>query len=120
MAKLLSDKALEAIKSRIKDEMTKRGIHVEILKFEELDSERGNKIVFETDYFQTVPVIFKTLNLRSYTSGVFESKEVESEVNVWVSVNYNYTHFGGGSNGCSLFDFHCKVIDDTIYKVKIR
>ena len=111
--KLLSPSALENIKGILEEQLLKRGITAPIIRIEESES---NKVNFETSTFQTTPVIFKTLKVTNFGSWIIEE---EGFTTVSISVHYSYTHFSGGYNLCSLFDFKCKVKEDRLYDIVI-
>lgn len=118
---LPTEKQWNEIKDFIQDELLKRGIHAKIIKCG-LKEIRGNQYPdLETEEFQTTPVIFKSLKVGSFNSSMTEEKEEDTPYTyIWMRINYLYTHFGGGSNGCDLFDFSCKVIKDGIWTKRIR
>lgn len=52
-----------------------------------------------SDSFQTMPVIFKELNLEG---SMTVTDENEKYVDICVRLDYRWKHFDGGHNGCSL------------------
>ena len=113
MKNLLSEKAVNTIKDLLQTELLKRGILAPIKRIEEVESRSGSTYIsFETEKFQTTPVIFKSLKVENFNSWI---KKVEGDYVVVISVHYSYKHFGGGSNGCLLFNFQCNVSEDGEY-----
>ena len=119
---MISTKQMEQIKNRIQDELTKRGIFAKIAILEEkpTNSTSRHLIELQTECFQTTPVIFKRLRVSNFGTCVNKSETIEDCHEVWISVNYEYEHFDGGSNGCLLFNFYCDVYkEEHITNVKI-
>lgn len=113
MKNLLSEKVINIIKDLLQTELLKRGILAPIKRIEEEDGRSGSRYIsFNTEEFQTTPVIFKSLIVENFNSWI---KKVEGGYEVTISVHYSYEHFGGGSNGCSLFNFYCNVSEDGEY-----
>lgn len=118
MKKRLSEKAVNSIKDLLQVELLKRGILAPICRIEEVESRSGNSYIsFNTEKFQTTPVIFKSLMVENFNSWI---SKVEGGYVVTIDVHYSYEHFGGGSNGCSLFNFQCNVSEDGIYVGDVR
>lgn len=110
MTNQLSEKAVSTIKDLLQTELLKRGILAPICRIEEVEGRVGSSYIsFETEEFQTTPVIFKSLKVENFNSWIVKA---EGSIAVTITVHYSYQHFGGGSNGCSLFDFYCKVSED--------
>ena len=113
MKKLLSEKAVNTIKDLLQIELLKRGILAPIKRIEEVEGRSGNRYIsFETEEFQTTPVIFKSLKVDNFGSWITKG---EKSLAITISVHYSYKHFGGGTNGCSLFKFYCTVSEDGEY-----
>ena len=96
------------IREFIKDELTKRGFHATLVRFEEKANARGNKthFSFETESFQTAPVLFKDIKIGEFNTQINKDEEntVDKEIyNLWLSVYVHYTHFGMGTNCSELF-----------------
>ena len=118
MKKLLSEKAVNTIKDLLQIELLKRGILAPIKRIEEVELRSGDSYIsFNTEEFLTTPVIFKSLMVESFNSWI---RKIEGGYVVVINVHYSYEHFGGGSNGCSLFDFYCKVSEDGEYVGDVR
>ena len=118
MKNLLSEKAVSTIKDILQTELLKRGILAPIKRIEEVEGRAGsNYISFNTEEFQTTPVIFKSLVVKNFNSWI---KKVEGGYEVTIYVHYSYKHFGGGSNGCSLFNFYCNVSEDGEYVGNVK
>jgi len=103
---------LEDVKYQIKEiietELLKRSYTCKIARIEvEYDRYGKLRFIVESEYFQTMPVIFKTLRIESF--GSWLSKETIKDTDnfrfvVTIDLHNSYTHFGGGSNGCGLFN----------------
>ena len=113
MKNLLSEKAINTIKDLLQIELLKRGILAPINRIEEEEGRSGNRFIsFNTEKFQTTPVIFKSVVVENFNSWI---KKVEGGYLVVINVHCSYEHFDGGSNGCSLFNFQCNVSEDGMY-----
>jgi hypothetical protein len=128
MENIISPAQVELIKERIQEELTKRGIHAPITTFEEYENTHSiceRKIKLKTAEFQTIPVIFKKLRVESFSTNIEKvetTEKVGAHYHVYISLHYSYEHFGGGTNGCVLFGFGCKLFkgsDNNIYAVQI-
>jgi hypothetical protein len=115
--KLLSQEVLGNIKGILEEQLLKRGITAPIIRIEEVERRDSNSLTFETSTFQTTPVVFKTLKVTNFGSWIIA--EEEGFTTVAISAHYSYTHFNGGSNLCSLFDFRCKVKEGRLYDIQI-
>lgn len=117
--KIATPDVVEAIRQGIATELLKRGFTSPITA--ELEERpRGNEwfIAIEGEPFQTVPVLFAAIQVRNFSSSLQPSKDekaieargrAENPVDiwsVWIDVNVRYEHFGSGSNGCTLFNYH--------------
>jgi len=119
-------KLLKNIKDRLEEEILKRGVNAKIDEIELDDSKKGyERINFSTENFQTSPVMFKELCITNFSSSL-NYKDVERSdktrftyLEIWIQVYYSYKHFGGGSNGCTIFDFSakCDLEDGSLYSV---
>jgi len=105
----------ESIQKLIQTELLKRGFTAPIKSFEEVKSRSGgNHFEFHTEGFQTTPVLFKSIRVANFSSSVVkekfkileDSEKEETRLRVWISVHVDYEHFGGGRNGCKLFDVY--------------
>ena len=113
MKNLLSEKAINTIKDLLQTELLKRGILAPIKRIEEVELRSGDSYIsFNTEEFQTTPVIFKSLMVENFNSWI---RKIEGGYVVVINVHYSYEHFGGGSNGCLLFNFQCNVSEDGMY-----
>lgn len=64
-------------------------------------SKRTNQYSFETNTFNTIPVIFK--NVCVYGDIFFyEDKENENFIEIGIRLQYKFNYFNGGSNGTEL------------------
>lgn len=99
---LLHQDQLMTIRQRIQTELQKRGIFAEIIEF----YEAKGRIQFYTDDFVTTPTIFKRLWVDNFGSNI-KLDEEKDVLEVWVNVHFSYEHFGGGSNGCEIFNLRC-------------
>ena len=133
MESLLSKYQLEALKELIQLELLRRGFTAQIVKIDEVEVRGRRFVAFETEKFQTVPVLFKDIIVNQFNSSL--KKEVFTRENgtqyemikVYISIHVSYNHFDGGSNGCKLFSIECQMADsddryeaERIYKLKIK
>lgn len=103
---ILTDKELNKIKEFIEKELLKRGFTAPITLIE-----KDNKLILLSEKFQTTPVLFSTINLCEFSSGVklvphkeYYGGDVEEKIKrFWIQVYVYYEHFGGGYNTTSLF-----------------
>lgn len=108
---------LEGIKDIIQLELLKRGVIAPIVKIEEVVHRSGSHgIELLTEYFQTVPVMFKKVRVTSFNTNVEIGKlshlnpELpknmdDDYVAVWINTHFSYEVFDGGSNGTNLISF---------------
>jgi len=108
MANLLSKTVLEQIKDEIGDALLKRGYNAPFTLTEFTDR-KDVRLELRSEPFQTVPVIFKSLVLTQFGTSVKQVPNHEHIYSVWISVSVHWKHFGGGTNGTTLFDYCCKV-----------
>jgi len=125
----IETRMLSEIKEILTNEFLKRGVTapIETIKINYCD--RGyDRVEFQTEKFQTQPVIFKEIRVGNFNSSITEKihiREDKTEVNylsVWIQVNYAYKHFSRGSNGCEMFTFNADVDIETgrLWEHKIR
>jgi len=114
------------IKNKIQLELLKRGIASPIIKCEEVIKNNVHRIEIKTASFQTIPVIFKELWIENFNSSIKEETiDVEGSegiletivYRVWIKIMYEYEHFGGGSNGCELFNLTCNCYKNESYSI---
>jgi hypothetical protein len=114
----------DAIQKFIQTELLKRGFQAPIVEFNEEQGRSGNRFTFTTSEFQTTPVIFESIvvdNFSSFISSIEEHPDSKVEFrNFWIQVHASYKHFGGGSNGCSLFDVVGVLCSGKVYDLAIR
>lgn len=116
MENIISSQQIELIKENIQTELLKRGITAQIIKLEEYEHNRSRAhyINLRTENFQTTPIIFKRLWVEAFGTAITKrtNEEGKEYYSVWICVHYSYEHFGGGTNGCELFDFTCSIVQD--------
>jgi hypothetical protein len=126
MKKLLSDKQIKLVKEYLKDELTKKGFHTNF-NIKEVEGRNNNILELTLDKFNTTPVIFKSLELINFGSGVIKSthaKEFDSDktdvelIKVWISVNAKAEYFNGGSNSFPIFSVSGLFYDDYKFHIK--
>ena len=115
----------QKIQKFIQTELLKRGFLAPITKFEEEETRRsGSRFIFETSNFQTTPVIFEKIIVTNFSSSISEPKIHEKSgaeyFKFWISVHVSYEHFGGGSNGCSLFSVGGELCKGEVYGLKCK
>ena len=116
---LLTTGQINSLKNFVQDELLKRGFTAKITTFEEIISRGSHYINFETESFQTVPVIFKSLKVASFSTSVSqavlenESGVTYTKTNVWITISTRTKSFDGGSNGTNLFQFNCAFLNSS-------
>lgn len=93
------------IKDFIQTELLKRGFLAKIVRFEEVSGRYEPRLEFETESFQTTPVIFKSIKVENFSSSITKEEGVDGSIlyRIWISVHVSYETFEGGSNGTKLF-----------------
>jgi hypothetical protein len=119
MKNLTTVEQRKAIQELIQDELLKRGFTAPIKTFEETECRRsGNRLEFETENFQTTPVIFKEIVVNDFNTSLSQETKKNSsdqeylETNFWMTIHVSYRHFDGGTNGCNLFQISGKFFND--------
>lgn len=90
------------------------------------DNPRGKINVKSLKDFQTMPVLVKSISLESWASYILPNESFHRAENggsiksVWIikfgmDIHVNYKHFGGGSNGTSLFSLVGYMSGDDLY-----
>ena len=112
----------------IQTELLKRGFTAKITSFEEVEKRGSNYIEFETESFQTTPVLFKELKISNFSTsirkqdGVSEDGSTYVTTEFWIQVSARYSGFTGGTNGQNIFDLSGNFFEDnsTINEFHIR
>jgi len=132
----LNIKALSEIRELIQTELKKRGIFARITEFNQVVKNGKISIEFETEEFQTQPVLFESIKVVDFGGSIKEKllkfDEDGNEISpprkyleVYISVYVCGRHFSKGSTGIALFRFECRVFKsengffDSIAKVKV-
>jgi len=128
MKNLTTEDQRKAVQELIQTELLKRGFTAAIKRFEETENRSGsNYLSFATEKFQTTPVIFKEIQVDNFSSSLSQEEKTNDAgtkfivTKFWISVHVSYRHFGGGTNGCELFQISGKFYDDndhTHYTIK--
>lgn len=93
----MKDKVFELLENDIKDVISRFGIDAGLYP-----TEYG----FISDTFKLTPRIFKDIRLKGSVN-VKEPKDVnDGNIEVFVSIDYRYNVFGGGSNGSEMCGIH--------------
>jgi len=108
----LSQEVINQIEDKINNELVKRG-------FKEVTIEQtGDMLSFVGDNsFQTTPKLFRDIQVTSRNGGM---RKDQDKIMAWVPVCISYTLLSRGTNGFTLFDFVCSIVDDTIDEFRIR
>lgn len=114
---ILTQQQLDKIHDFIQMEMLKRGYSAKIISFKEVEGKLESRIEFQTEDFQTAPVMFKRLYISNFSSSIQKHVEFSEEYNidcyqVWIQVSVRYENFSGGSNGTNLFSVTGTVVKD--------
>lgn len=107
--KVLSEKQVAFIKEQIEEQLTKRCIFAKVIRTEEAVLPNGWHVFnFETEKFQTVPVIFKSVHVKSFSSD-FESEDENTGLKTLnINAALTYFYFEGGKNMSNLFNISFK------------
>lgn len=114
----LTKDILLSIGAEIAEQLTRRGFHAPLSIGVGYRRDQEPYIKLESEPFQTVPVIFKEIRICQFSSTLAQdtspdavtARETDSTRDywsVWIDVHVAYEHFPNGSNGCTLFNFHC-------------
>jgi len=131
---LISENHMDKIKSAIQTELLKRGF---LTPINIVFNEKRKLLEIHSESFQTVPVIFKSIKIDNFGGSIIIDNtlpkyvssnneievETEQELQIWIPIHVSYKHFDGGQNGCSLFNFTCKIKakdKDRIYSISIN
>ena len=105
MVKLAEPKVLEIIEL----ELRKRGVHAKTKEFKmDFEADPGERVHFESEWFTTVPAIFKCVKIYSFSAELAEvsvKRIVEDEIQTAkelqfsVDIDYEWISFKGGHNG---------------------
>ena len=131
----LSQTVLSELQETVRIELLKRGHLAKIERFEEIEGRNNEtRISFNTESFQTTPVIFKSLQINEFSSSI--SEETQSHdvsgtptdftvIKVNLSVNISFENFNGGTNGTEIFTLHAECGKDgndvlRVWKISIR
>lgn len=102
--KFLSEIQVAFIKEQIEEQLTKRCIFVKVIRTEEAVLPNGRRAFnFETEKFQTVPVIFKSVYVKSFSSDFVQEDEDTELKTLNINANFSYYYFEGGKNMSDLF-----------------
>ena len=117
----LSEGVLKEIKDRVAEELGKRGFHAPLKISQRTSEGKTTRIELESEPFQTVPVLFKSLKVHQFSQSVSRDKETPALLRIWLCINVGWQRWGGGQNGTELFQFRCVVREDRedIYDVQI-
>lgn len=94
----------------IQIELLKRGFTAKITTFQEVEKKGSHYIEFESESFQTVPVLFKEIKISNFSTNISTGKITRKDnsqysiIKFWIQVSARYYGFGGGSNGQNIFD----------------
>ena len=103
MKKILNKNQEETVKRAIVDALAKRGFHAPIHNFEQVD----RKFEFISDNFQTTPVLYKELVIRTFGSSCTEEYGDDGELNkktFYIDVSIQVMAFDQGQNWIHLFN----------------
>lgn len=108
---MLTEQNIKTIKATIEKTLLQRGFDVNFTSFE-FDNKGFN---IESEKFQTFPVIFKEITIGNFGGSIGDINEFENKI--YIPIHAFYKHFSGGSNGCELFIYTCKLskVNNTIF-----
>lgn len=90
---------LSYIKEDVKTTCQRLGINAEFIIENKKDSRGNNYSVIVSSDFQTMPMIFKSINIKG---SLYMKEDNEEYYEVGMRLDYHYRHFEGGTNGCTL------------------
>ena len=109
----------DALQEIIQTELLKRGFQVPIESFEEeIGDQGGHSIGFQTEPFQTTPVLFKEIRVVTFSKSLKQEKlkndagDDYTVTKFWMTIHASYTVFSGGTNGTQLFEITGKFYND--------
>ena len=104
MKTITTEKQRNEIQEFIQTELLKRGFTAKIISFKEVAYRNNIKAFqFKTENFQTIPILFKEVNISNFNGIINETKKDSEVYDFSITVNCNYSLFLGGSNGTELF-----------------
>lgn len=109
---------IKTLQDFIKDNLTKRCINVPIKLDYSVETGRFDII---SEKFNTVPVIFKELELMVWSSSISDEQTNDSlrkYREVFINVHVKMSSFYLGRNAEKLFHIECKIFDNTIVGLK--
>lgn len=112
------------IQEFIQTELLKRGFTAPIINFEEVKGRHDTRIEFYTETFQTVPVLFKEIQVSNFSSSITKdtiTRKDDSKIDihkVWIVISARYESFTGGTNGTNLFSITCTLHDGKVFDLK--
>ena len=107
----------EQIKAELNTELRRRGYDSPIIYFEEAN----NRFEFHSAEFQTDPVVFKTLQIRNFSSNIFyERNDDNQKLFFWFQVDVCWEAFNGGTNSTTLFEMRGELINDEAVNIAIK
>lgn len=116
---MIKQNTLTELKERIRIEILKRSITADFTLTYDADTQRLN---LQSDYFQTMPVIFKSLQLQDFSSSVRHLHQHQISTNetidyehyaIYLQVSVRYENFDRGTNGTTLFTVVARVSAET-------
>lgn len=113
---MLTNPQLDSIREYIQLELLRRGFTAKIIEF----GEDIYGINFKTEDFQTTPVLFKRLFIKSSDTNISDKKTLGgvSYNDVYINVMIRHEYFDLGQNGIDLFHFKCKVNSTYVFEMK--
>ena len=117
IAKLNAD-ILDYITNDIQQTCRRLGVNAEFFTKNEKDYRGDEYSIVKSAYFQMMPMIFKDIHVEGelYMRDMPNNDEYYE---VWARLDYKYTHFNGGTNGCELGTVVYRVRKDYDGKDKI-
>jgi len=118
---ITSEKQRKTIQEAIQTELLKRGFHAPIISFKEIEGKRKG-FEFSTEFFQTTPVIFKTIQISNFSTGITAHNDPKyptiKQYKFYIQVSVSYNLFDGGRNSCNLFDVSGILVENSdIYDI---
>jgi len=93
----LTKETIESIEEKLNLELLKRGFpNVKV------EQHCENRLIAESEEFQTTPVIFKSIRVEDFDGGFTVEEDL---IHIWIRLHARYEKFSGGTNGTNIIEF---------------
>lgn len=102
----LNPSTMEHIEKSITTALRQRGFNAPLTFGQSFNKKLGYlQIHIASEPFFIVPALFASVRIDTFGTRVRTDKENPDTLFAWICVHASYEHFGGGSNGCKIFDY---------------